>query len=37
MEAPIPDAKSWPTGKDSDAGEYWGQKEKGVTEDEIVE
>ena len=25
------------TGKDSDAGKYWGQKEKGMTEDEMVE
>ena len=31
-----PDAKSWLTGKDSDAGNDWGQKEKGVTEDEMV-
>ena len=34
-EAPIlwpPDAKSQLFGKDSDAGEYWGQEEKGVTE-----
>ena len=38
-EAPIlwpPDAKSWLIGKDPDAGKDWGQKEKGVTEDEIV-
>ena len=38
-EAPIlwpPDAKSWLIGKDSDAGKDWGQKEKGVTEDEMV-
>ena len=36
-EAPIlwpPDAKSWFTGKDPDAGIDWGQEEK--TEDEIV-
>ena len=25
------------TGKDSDAGKYWGQEEKGTTKDEIVE
>ena len=38
-EAPIiwqPDAKSWLTGKDPDAGKHWGQEEKGVTEDEMV-
>ena len=38
-EAPIiwpPNAKSWLTGKDSDAGKDWGQKEKVVTEDEKV-
>ena len=38
-EAPIlwpPDAKTWFTGKDSDAGRNWGQEEKGVTEDEMV-
>ena len=37
-EAPVlwpPDAKSWPIGKDSDAGKDWGQQ-KGVTEDEMV-
>ena len=35
-EAPIvwtPDVKIWLTGKDPVAGEDWGQKEKGVTED----
>ena len=31
-----PDAKSWFTGKDCDAGKDWGQEEKGVTEDEMV-
>ena len=39
VEAPIhwpPDAKSWLTGKDPDAGKGWGQKEKRVTEDEMV-
>ena len=33
-EAPIlwlPDAKSWLTGKDPDAGIDWGQEEKGMT------
>ena len=32
----LPDAKSWLTGKDPDAGKDWGQEEKGITEDEIV-
>ena len=31
-----PDAKSWLTGKDPDTGKDWGQKEKGMTEDEMV-
>ena len=31
-----PDAKSWLTGKDPDAGRDWGQEEKGTTEDEMV-
>ena len=31
-----PDAKSWLTGKDPDAGKDWGQKDKEVTEDEMV-
>ena len=38
-EAPVlwpPDAKSWPIGKDPDTGKDWVQKEKGVTEDELV-
>ena len=38
-EAPIlwpPDAKSWLTWKDPDAGKHWGQEEKGTTEDELV-
>ena len=38
-EAPIlwpPDAKSWFTGKDPDAGKDWGQEEKGLTGDEMV-
>ena len=38
-EAPIlwpPDVKSQLTGKDPDAGNHWGQEEKGVTEDEMV-
>ena len=38
-ETPIlwpPDAKSWLSGKDPDAGRDWGQEEKGMTEDEMV-
>ena len=38
-EAPIlwpPDVKSWPIGKDRDAGKDWRQEEKGTTEDEMV-
>ena len=38
-EAPIlwpPDAKSWRTGKDPDAGKDWRQEEKGMTEDKMV-
>ena len=31
-----PDAKSWLTGKDPDAGKDWGQEEKGMTENEMV-
>ena len=31
-----PDAKSWLTGKDPDAGKDWRQEEKGTTEDELV-
>ena len=31
-----PQAKSWLTGKDSDAGKDWGQEEKGTTEDEMA-
>ena len=31
-----PDAKSWLIGKDPDAGRYWGQEEKGTTEDEMA-
>ena len=37
--APIfwsPDAKSWLTGKDCDAGKDWKQKKKGVADDEMV-
>ena len=37
-ETPIlwpPHAKSWLSGKDSDAGRDWGQEEKGTTEDEM--
>ena len=39
VEAPIlwpPDAKSWLTGKDPDAGKDWRQEEKGAAEDEMV-
>ena len=32
----LPLAKSWLTGKDSDAGRDWGQEEKGTTEDEMA-
>ena len=38
-EAPIlwpPDGKSWLIGKDPDAGEDWGQEEKGMIEVEMV-
>ena len=38
-ETPVlwpPHAKSWPIGKDSDAGRDWGQKEKGTTENEMA-
>ena len=38
-ETPIlwpPHAKSWLIGKDTDAGRDWGQKEKGMTEDEMA-
>ena len=31
-----PNAKSWLTGKDPDAGKDWGQEERGLTEDEMV-
>ena len=31
-----PDAKSWLTWKDPDAGQDWGQEEKGMTEEEMV-
>ena len=31
-----PDAKSWLTGKDSNAGKDWGQEEKGTTENDMV-
>ena len=36
-EAPVltPDANCWFTGKDSDAGKEWRQKEKGAAEDEM--
>ena len=38
-ETPVlwpPHAKSWLIGKDPDAGRFWGQKEKGTTEDELA-
>ena len=38
-ETPIlwpPHTKSWLIGKDPDAGRYWGQEEKGMTEDEMA-
>ena len=38
-ETPIlwpPDAKSWLSWKNPDAGKDWGQEEKGITEDEMV-
>ena len=38
-ETPVfwpPHAKSWLTGKDSDAGKVWGQEEKGTIEDEMA-
>ena len=38
-ETPIlwpPDAKSWLIWKDPNAGKYWGQDKKGMTEDEMV-
>ena len=38
-EAPIlwpPDANNWLIGKDLDSGKDWRQKEKGMTEDEMV-
>ena len=31
-----PDVKSWLIWKDPDAGKDWGQKKKGMTEDEMV-
>ena len=37
-ETPIiwpPDAKSWLIWEDHDSGKYWGQEEKGTTEDEM--
>ena len=32
----LPDVKNWLIGKDPDAGKDWGQKAKGMTEDEMV-
>ena len=31
-----PDARSWQTGKDPDAGQDWRREKKGTTEDEVV-
>ena len=31
-----PDVKNWLIQKDPDAGKYWGQEEKGTTEDEMA-
>ena len=31
-----PDTKSWLMWKDPDAGKYWGQEEKGMTEYEMI-
>ena len=39
VETPMlwpPQAKNWLIWKDPDAGEDWGQEEKGTTEDEMV-
>ena len=39
-ETPVlrpPHAKNWLIGKDSDAGRDWGQEEKGMTEDEMLD
>ena len=39
-ETPVlwpPHARSRHIGKDFDAGRYWGQEEKGTTEDEVAE
>ena len=33
----LSDVKNWLIGKDPDAGKDWGQEEKGMTEDEMVE
>ena len=33
----LPDMKNWLIGKDRDAAKDWGQEEKGMTEDEMVE
>ena len=40
VETPIlrpPDVKNWLIGKDPDAGKDWRWKEKGMTEDEMVQ
>ena len=39
-ETPVlwpPNVKSWPIGKDPDGGRDWGQEEKGMTEDEMLD
>ena len=39
-ETPVlwpPHVKSWLIGKDSDAGKDWGQEDKGMTEDEMLD
>ena len=39
-EAPVlwpPDANNWLIGKNHDTGKDWGQEEKGVSEDEMIE
>ena len=33
----LPDEKNWLIRKDSDAGKDWGQEEKGMIEDEMIE
>ena len=31
-----PNARSWPTGKDTDGGKDWGQEDKGMADDEMI-